>query len=178
MLPARRVKPGRMAYQQIINSPYREEIDTMISENEPVRRIHQWLVEQGVDDISYSTINRYRRDMQERSRPTVVIETSKDDVRRNYNGLNRIVEKGLTAIDQGMLPRPQDVLAAIKLQSEMLSKLGIGVNVEVMETAQQNLRTLVYDIVLPVLNDDQKRTVLEKILENDDLASWVIDDPD
>lgn len=173
----RRLPPGRMKFLPIISSPYREEIDTLLfREHMPVQQVHRWLEQEKGADISYMMLYRYARETEQRAIPPVVIETAQDEIRRNWSALGNIIQKGTEAVEKGVIPRPQEVLSAIRLQNEMLAKLGVGVNFQLVEESKTMLTRLVKDIVLPVLNDDQRKEILQRIMDDEDLSNWIIDE--
>lgn len=174
----RRLPPGRTPFMPIVTSPYREDIDRMIFyEHMPVMQVYRYLKDTcGITDISYSMLDRYKKQTQAKATPAEIVQTSQEEMRRSWRVLAKIVERGEEILERGATPSVKDVMTAIKSQNDMLAKLGVGVSMEQVEVAKRMLRRLVEEIILPEVTDEQRQRILQRILDDEELAQWVLDE--
>lgn len=155
----------------------------LFEDHMPVKHVHAWLELEHMTDPnltkveipSYILIWRYFKRRNVSVMDQVVQENAQETIERNWDAASAIIRAGLQAIKNGQMPTAKEVVAAMKIQNDLIERHGgIPGKSEILKDAQRRLNLLV-DIVLDVIgeNEDMKQQIADKIADTPDLYEWI-----
>jgi len=164
----------RVAYQPILQHEYKEQIDEkLFIEHIPAKQVYQWLVDNGAaEGMSYHMLWRYASERKSKAMEGYVISNATEAMRRNYETLDSIVSRYLTALQNGAIPSAKDTLTAIKLQQELIDNYG-GSPFQIEEDAKEKLKTIA-NIIRDIMDENQIQQFMERVMNTPELADWVL----
>lgn len=113
---------GPPAYQTIVTSPHRQEIDErLFTQRESALSVHRWIVEElAVTNITYASLNRYKN---ARLKLTADDEGDlrKAEIIRDLRYLSSVIRLGKGTLQAGLAVRPSEAMRAIELRANLLT---------------------------------------------------------
>ena len=123
-------------------------------------------------------LSRYKASLERTNVPKVILEAAPEEMKRTWNVLSQVVQSMEQMLKAGGVASIQDGMRAIKLQTDLMNRYGIDINIQASETAKRMLRHLVEDIIMPNITDEQKVLIAELISADVELAEWVMAEAD
>lgn len=152
----------------------------MFQEHTPVKHVHAWLEEQHAKDSALTNVEipgyvmlwRYYKRVKVSAMDQVVQENAQESIERNWDAATMIIQQGLKAISLGSLPTAKEVVAAIKIQNDLIDRHGgIPGQSEIQKDAKRRFNLFV-DLVLEIITDEQKAVIADRIADTPDLYEW------
>jgi len=171
-----RIGRQKAPFMPIVQSAHKIQIDEkLFRDHLPVSQVHDWLLDQNDDSISYMMLYRYFKKHEVSVLEGVVQENAQEHVQRNWDVLNNIIERFAKQLEGDALIRAGDALAAVKMVNDLLEKHGgIPGSQQVQAEAKRRMNLLV-DIVLGIVSSDQRELIAAAIRDCPDLMEWIAD---
>ncbi|MBE0611217.1 MAG: hypothetical protein IH609_17680 [Dehalococcoidia bacterium] len=153
------LQPGPRAYESILTSPHKADIDErLFIRRQPVRKVHRWLTDElAVTSISYATLNRYKN-AQSSIKGDGDADLRRAELKRDLSYLGRVVKGGKVALQQGLLVRPSEAIRAVELRTRILAEFPDS-NEELGKRHKEETRALA-DIILGVVSEEQRVAIV------------------
>lgn len=173
------VRKGKQSvpFLPIMQSPFKEEIDDkLFRRNIKVKPVHEWLLDKGIDSISYMMLWRYYKSRSEGAIEAVVRQNAQEAQQANWNLLEDIVHRYQSAIQNGAIPKGGEAIQAVKMMTQMIDRYGgIPGTGQIVADAKRRFMLLL-DIVLDVITTEQQEILYEKIQNTPDLIEWSVNE--
>lgn len=171
-----RPKGSRTAAGPIRYHPMYDEIHKrLFIDRQDVMAVYRWLVSKdAAAGISYHMLYRFKKSQLETAIAERVMADAQSSAKRNWEVLDSLIIRFQESLDAGEVPNGKDAIAAIKLQQELIEKYGTS-PFQAEQAAREKLRKII-GWVEQVMTDEQKETFAEFILDDPDLAEWVLPD--
>ena len=125
-----------------------------------MRHVYRVLLDSGDDSISYTALTRYKKARSTMSDPADG-KVRREAVLQDLETLSVIVSRGRDVVLSGMVPRTSEVLAAIRLRSELLTMFP-DASRDIEAEAMAAMKEMV-DVVTAVVTEDQRGEITGRL---------------